>query len=187
MFFKSICANEGISLESIKIFIDRTSNNEGKALQHVATHIQKEHVGEWLAVSQEAESPKDEYGMERRMPRKKINLHFTLISNEYHLCNLNDVHHRSPNQSPLRPIEMLRTTDRSHAEIRTEYDDELSLLKVPITARFASLLIPSTASLTVPGVTFTLPTLILTPATTPAPSWVAATFWVKNSNLYLST
>lgn len=129
MFFKSICANEGISLENTKIFIDRTSNNEGKALQHVATHIQKEYVGEWLAVSQEAESPKDEYGMERRMPRKKVNLHFTLISNEYHLCNLNDVHHRSPNQSPLRPIEMLRTTDRSHAEIRTEYDDELSLFE----------------------------------------------------------
>ncbi|KAI2492260.1 hypothetical protein MHU86_22295 [Fragilaria crotonensis] len=129
MFFKHVCANEGISLDNIKFFIDRTSGNEGKALQHVATHIRKEHVTEWLAISQEAESPKDEYGMERKMPRKKIHLHFTLISNEYHLCNLNDIHHRSPNQSPLRPIEMLRTTDRSHEEINTEYDDELSLFE----------------------------------------------------------
>ena len=129
LFFKQICADEGISLKDMKLFVDRTSKNESKALQQVATHIMKDHMSDWVAVSIEAESPTDEYGIERRAPRKKVNLHFTLISNEYHLCNLNDVHRRSPNQSPLRPIEMLRTMDRSHQEIRTAYDNDLSLFE----------------------------------------------------------
>lgn len=38
---------------------------------------------------------------------KKIAVHFSLVSTEYHLCNLNDVHHRSPRQSLLKPIEAM--------------------------------------------------------------------------------
>jgi hypothetical protein len=93
-------------------------------LQHVAIHLIKEHIIEWLAISHQVESSKDEYGLERKNPRKKVDIHFTLISNDYHLCYINDVHRRSPNQSPLRPIEMLRTSDRTHAKIASEYDDE---------------------------------------------------------------
>jgi hypothetical protein len=129
MFFQHLCTNEGISLDNINFFLDRTSKNEGKALQHVVNHIIKTYVCEWLAVSQETESPTDEFGMERKALRKKVNIHFTLISTEYHLCNLNDIHHRSPNQSLLRPIEMLRTADRSHEGIMTEYDDEVAVFE----------------------------------------------------------
>mmetsp|Transcript_22703 Transcript_22703/g.33523 ORF Transcript_22703/g.33523 Transcript_22703/m.33523 type:complete len:544 (-) Transcript_22703:54-1685(-) len=126
MFFKHLCLNEGISLQNIKIFVDRNSQNERKGLQNVVNHIVEEHVSEWLAISHHSESPTDEYGMERKALRKKIKLHFTLVSSDYHLCNINDIHHRSPNQSLLRPIEMLRTDDRSQQGIMTEYDDELS-------------------------------------------------------------
>jgi len=126
MFFKHLCMKGGISLQNIKIFIDRTSRGERKALQNVVSHIKSEHVVEWLAVSNNSESLTDEYGMQRRALRKKIDLHFTLISTEYHLCNFNDIHHRSPNQSLLRPIEMLRTKDHSQDGIMSEYDDELN-------------------------------------------------------------
>mmetsp|Transcript_12305 Transcript_12305/g.18884 ORF Transcript_12305/g.18884 Transcript_12305/m.18884 type:complete len:546 (-) Transcript_12305:75-1712(-) len=126
MFFKYLCLNEGISLQNVKIFVDRNSQSERKALQNVVKHLVEEHVSEWLAVSHHSESPKDEYGLERKALRKKIKLHFTLISSDYHLCNINDIHHRSPNQSLLRSIEMLRTNDRSQQGIMTEYDDELS-------------------------------------------------------------
>jgi hypothetical protein len=130
LFFQQLCANEGISLGNTKLFVDRISRNDRKALQFVTSHIMKELVSDWLAASHETESPKDEYGMERRRPlRKKVHLHFTLLSSEYHLCNLNDVHHRSPNQSLLRPIEKLRTVDRSHEEIMSEYDDEITAFR----------------------------------------------------------
>ena len=36
---------------------------------------------------------------------KKINAHFTLKSTEYHLCNVNDVHHRYPQRSLLSLME----------------------------------------------------------------------------------
>jgi len=39
--------------------------------------------------------------MTRQEPRKKIHIHWKLFSTEYHLCNLNDIHIRSPRQSPL--------------------------------------------------------------------------------------
>ena len=112
MFFKQLCLTEDIPLDNIRVFVERSSNNEGKALQAVANHIQKEYMTEWLAVSQETESLTDEYGMPRSAPRKKVRVHFTLISTDYHLCNLNDIHLRSPNQSLLRPIQYLSNQKR---------------------------------------------------------------------------
>ena len=38
---------------------------------------------------------------------KKINAHFTLKSTEYHLCNVNDVHHRYPQRSLLSLMESM--------------------------------------------------------------------------------
>jgi len=39
--------------------------------------------------------------------QKKVSVHFTLISTEYHLCNINDVHHRSPQRSLLTIMEAM--------------------------------------------------------------------------------
>jgi len=45
-----------------------------------------------------------------RRRRKRLPVHFSLISSEYHLCQLNDIHVRSPVQSPLHALEnWLRT------------------------------------------------------------------------------
>jgi len=124
MFFKHLCIKEGISLRDTKIYIDRRSKSERKALQNVITHIKSEHIVDWLSISNDSESPANtivDYGdlQVKRALRKKISLHFTLISTEYHLCNLNDIHHRSPNQSLLRPIEMLRTNN-----VAQQYEEE---------------------------------------------------------------
>ena len=39
-----------------------------------------------------------------RRQRVKLHLHFSLISSEYHLCILNDIHVRSPVHSPLNAL-----------------------------------------------------------------------------------
>lgn len=61
----------------------------------------KHYFEKWLEESEAYESDMDEYGMTRQEPRKKIHIHWKLFSTEYHLCNLNDIHIRSPRQSPL--------------------------------------------------------------------------------------
>ncbi|VEU37420.1 unnamed protein product [Pseudo-nitzschia multistriata] len=63
--------------------------------------LDKKYLEKWLEESQDYESDMDEYGMTRQEPRKKIHIHWKLFSTEYDLCNLNDIHIRSPRQSPL--------------------------------------------------------------------------------------
>jgi hypothetical protein len=63
--------------------------------------LDQHYVEKWLEESHAYESEMDEYGMTRQEPRKKIHIHWKLFSAEYHLCNLNDIHIRSPRQSPL--------------------------------------------------------------------------------------
>ena len=65
---------------------------------------QRHYLENWLETSETYESATDEYGMTREEPRKKIHIHWTLFSTEYHLCNLNDIHQRSPRSSPLNTL-----------------------------------------------------------------------------------
>lgn len=108
VFFRHLCASQKVNLNDLNIYIDRTSKDEGTVLHNVMIYLQTHHVPNWLSTSGTEESAVDEYGLKRKAPRKKIHLHISLISTGYHLCNLNDIHHRSPGQSLLRPIQVLR-------------------------------------------------------------------------------
>ena len=56
---------------------------------------------------------------------RTVDIHFTLVSTEYHLCNLNDVHHRSPGKSFHQPLVSLRGLVGSDRWVNT---DELEAL-----------------------------------------------------------
>uniref|UniRef100_A0A6V0A4G1 Uncharacterized protein n=2 Tax=Pseudo-nitzschia australis TaxID=44445 RepID=A0A6V0A4G1_9STRA len=79
--------------------------------------LDKKYLEKWLEESHEYESDMDEYGMTRHEPRKKIHIHWKLFSTEYDLCNLNDIHIRSPRQSPLARL----VHDLEHAENSEHY------------------------------------------------------------------
>lgn len=102
IFFRNMCEAQDIDLEGVGIFIANESQDDYEAIQLVVDEIKKEHVPKWLDASPETTSLK----------QKAINVHFTLVSTEYHLCNINDVHHRSPGQSLLRNIEMISDSFR---------------------------------------------------------------------------
>ena len=102
IFFRNMCEAQDIDLEGVGIFIANKSQDDYEAIQLVVDEIKKEHVPKWLDASPETTSLK----------QKAINVHFTLVSTEYHLCNINDVHHRSPGQSLLRNIEMISDSYR---------------------------------------------------------------------------
>jgi hypothetical protein len=61
----------------------------------VTEEVKKKYVSKWLEDSPEMTD----------LMQKMIDVHFTLVSTEYHLCNMNDVHHRSPEQSLLKEME----------------------------------------------------------------------------------
>jgi hypothetical protein len=105
VFFRHLCASIDISLEGIPLVIVPHSN-EDLSLQRVAQEIQHSYLDQWLRESIVFESKTDEYGLTRREPRKKISIHLTLISTDYHLGSMNDIHLRSPRQSPLNTLQV---------------------------------------------------------------------------------
>ena len=122
LFFRHLCTANDISLEGVDIcIVDHedardTSWSSSTSLHPVVEElIHRHHLHNWLEQSQLYEAATDEYGMTREEPRKKIHVHFTLISTDYHLCNLNDIHVRSSRQSPLQTMLLeLEQSIRSH-------------------------------------------------------------------------
>ena len=111
VFFRHLCAANGIPLNNMDLCIvshdnDRdTSWSSVTSLHPISEELHRRHYLEsWLERSTVYEAATDEYGMRREEPRKKIRIQFTLISTDYHLCNLNDIHLRSPRQSPLKTM-----------------------------------------------------------------------------------
>jgi len=99
IFFRHMCEAQGIDLEGVDVLIDSRSRDEAEAVYRVTEGVKEDFVPRWLEAA-----PSPQNGFE---DEKKIAVHFSLVSTEYHLCNLNDVHHRSPRQSLLKPIEAL--------------------------------------------------------------------------------
>ncbi len=132
LFFRHLCASQHIHLTDMEYVLDRTSGaagasdyqnkDEGKALTHIIQQIQQNWLSRWFDEEfkpdddMSASDPASQSTTKRiSSPRsKKLIVHFTLISTEYHLCNLNDIHHRSPRQSLLRPLATALSGDHHH-------------------------------------------------------------------------
>jgi hypothetical protein len=111
IFFRHMCEAQGIDLDGVSIYIDNSSKNDAEAVGHVTEEVKKRYIPKWLEDSPETTD----------LMQKMIDVHFTLVSTEYHLCNMNDVHHRSPEQSLLKEMENmgLEFLDRPR---RTSFD-----------------------------------------------------------------
>ena len=103
IFFRHLCAANDISLENTNLCIIQQDRHAWSS--HIVEELlEHKYLKHWLEQSEVFESNKDEYGFTRQQPRKKIHIHWTLISTDYHLCNLNDIHVRSPGQSPFNTL-----------------------------------------------------------------------------------
>jgi len=102
IFFRHMCEAQGIDLEGVDVLIDSKSRDETEAVYRVTEGVKKKYIPRWLEGV-----PADKKSSYSDDDAKKIAVHFSLVSTEYHLCNLNDVHHRSPRQSLLKPIEAM--------------------------------------------------------------------------------
>lgn len=111
IFFRHLCATNEISLEDTDLCVVRQEKNDhtwsSSSLNSLVEEVivRGRYLKKWLEKSDVYERPTDEYGLTRQKQRKNIHVHLTLISTDYHLCNLNDIHVRSPRQSPLKALE----------------------------------------------------------------------------------
>jgi hypothetical protein len=106
VYFRHLCAANDISLEDTNLCIitqDENDQSWSSSSLHplVEEVIGRRYLKNWLKQSDVYERPTDEYGLLRQKQRKNIHIHLTLISTDYHLCSLNDMHVRSSRQSPL--------------------------------------------------------------------------------------
>jgi hypothetical protein len=111
-YFRHLCGIHDIDLQGVNFFLDRYSSHDDDVILRITDQVKNLHVPKWIVNSPfvESHSPNDPSGRSSdRVPpeRKKVIIHFTLLSTDYHLCNINDVHHRSPRQSLFRAIEAI--------------------------------------------------------------------------------
>jgi hypothetical protein len=121
VYFRHLCASHDISLDETPISIVPTSPNRGGSLHPVAQAIQHGFLDNWLDQSGIYESKTDEYGLNRSVIRKKVHIHITLVSSDYHLCNLNDIYQRSPQQSQLHTLQEFLETSSSRGIVDTTW------------------------------------------------------------------
>lgn len=103
IFFRHMCEAQGIDLSGVEILLDTKSKTDAEAVELVTEKV-KQLLPSWLQHTPDQEN----ISSNGKTPKKVINLHFSFISTEYHLCNINDIHHRSPRQSVFKPILQLQ-------------------------------------------------------------------------------
>ena len=119
MYFQFLTAAHDVSTEGIDIHLVKGSVEDG-ALQQIAFFLQETCVPAWLRTAKRnskrltAQRPttmKNGKNSTRSSDDAKtamqdrLRVHFSLISSEYELCQLNDIHLRSPGTSVLRSLE----------------------------------------------------------------------------------
>ena len=110
-----------IDLTNVTLHIEPTATSSN-AMANIASYIQSNQMIQWFAqaiheanaTAHEAMwsdniSPKHHHNQPHRR-RPKLHVQFALISSDYHLCILNDIHVRSPGQSPLRFLDRWTTS-----------------------------------------------------------------------------
>jgi hypothetical protein len=128
LYFQHLCAAQKVLVENIDIHLVRCSVEEG-ALKQIAFFLQETCVPVWIQAAATAAaaaaadstttgavaalsspSPSSSSSSSSSLGTSslrfpKLHLHFTLVSSDYHLCQLHDLHICSPGRSPLRALE----------------------------------------------------------------------------------
>jgi hypothetical protein len=123
IYFRHLCAYRHIAIDEsyTKFWIENDNDiivdqngkgsyikDERTSLERIASVLRRHYIIPWLSGRPFVERLCQHYGVRRTILERSVNVHFTLVSTEYHLCNLNDVHARSPRKSFLQPLVSMR-------------------------------------------------------------------------------
>lgn len=115
IYFRHLCASQNVTIDDSRteFWVDSSDNIEGgderSAMERVASELWRRHIKSWLKDRPLTQRLNQHYGPSGwTVLERRVDIHFTLVSTDYHLCNLNDVHNRSPRKSFLQPLVTLR-------------------------------------------------------------------------------
>lgn len=128
IFFRHMCEAQNIDLSGVEIFIDNKSQSDYDAINYVTDKVKNHFIPDWLDAS----------CILSDSMQKQIHVHFIFISTEYHLCNMNDIHHRSPLQSAFVPIENL-AEEFSHKSFGSQTVTEIAVPPIPQSSKRSKL------------------------------------------------
>jgi hypothetical protein len=108
LFFRHLCTSQQVCLDNISFHLERTYIRQG-ALQNLVHQIQQAYVPGWREAIQNdyTIAPAFDYMSGPIKRPSKLQIHFSFVSSEYHLCQLHAIHLRSPGQSKLEALENL--------------------------------------------------------------------------------
>jgi hypothetical protein len=144
-YFRHLCASQNVTIDESRteFWVDDTSpsgeggggggDDELSAMERVASELWRRHIKTWLKDRPLTQRLNQHYGVGWTVLKRKVDIHFTLISTDYHLCNLNDIHHRSPRKSLLQPLVALRGLVGSDRWVNK--DEDLEVMEPGKTAR----------------------------------------------------
>jgi hypothetical protein len=112
-YFRHLCASQNVTIDDARMEFWVDDNRDGggderSAMERVASELWRRHIKSWLKDRPLTQRLNQHYGVGWTVLERRVDIHFTLVSTDYHLCNLNDVHHRSPRKSFLQPLVSLR-------------------------------------------------------------------------------
>ncbi|KAL7531491.1 hypothetical protein ACHAXR_004070, partial [Thalassiosira sp. AJA248-18] len=114
VYFRHLCSSQNIVIDddsqTTQFWVDSAKgcDNEREAVERIASELWRNCIKKWLKDRPLTERMNQHYGVGWKILERRVDIHFTLVSTEYHLCNLNDVHHRSPGKSFLQPLVALK-------------------------------------------------------------------------------
>lgn len=114
IYFRHLCASQNVTIDDARteFWVDSGENegdgDERSAMERVASELWGRHIKSWLEDRPLTQRLNQHYGVGWTVLERRVDVHFTLVSTDYHLCSLNDVHHRSPRKSFLQPLVSLR-------------------------------------------------------------------------------
>ncbi|KAL3788481.1 hypothetical protein ACHAW5_002540 [Stephanodiscus triporus] len=113
VYFRHLCASQNITIDDARteFWVDDDrgcGGDERSAMERVASELWRRHIKTWLKDRPLTQRLNQHYGVGWTVLERRVDIHFTLVSTDYHLCNLNDVHNRSPRKSFLQPLVSLR-------------------------------------------------------------------------------
>lgn len=133
MYFKNIyaltCMSLHIKPNNFEFHLIPSYVQDG-AIDDLCNYIKEKYIPQWLnEFSQQGENESQQTINTNPIRHSRIpnmNIHFTLVSSDYHLCIVNDIHVRSPNQSPIRALESFtfnnnKRNERYDAKIETSW------------------------------------------------------------------
>lgn len=101
LYFRYLANLHDIDMSGFHFILKHESAEDG-AFQSIVESLQTDCLPAWR--KQAFDEDVDDLEAFSIKFRKHLPVHFSIISSEYHLCQLNEIHVRSPGQSPLRAL-----------------------------------------------------------------------------------